>query len=423
MQRRPRTVFGAGAALGVLIAGTGVFGTAPAWAAAPTFDNPPSQTGWGDVVLTGTATPGSSVTLRERAYKWGRNVQNAAELEPAEAYDHPTTVTANATTGRWSITRTMDSGFVWAVSAGGEYSRIVQAPLRIGGSLTLSSAANNTVAFTYRASPDEPGLPVTIQRQNGSEWVTVGTGTTDETSASDPAAEVAVTLTGQPAGAQTYRAVVASASDPAYASPDNLITANTFSGQVTVAGSGGGTTPPTTTPPTTTPPTTTPPTTTPPTTTTPPGTTAPPTTPPGTTAPPTTPPTTTPPTATPAVGSIQFTRINYNAAGVDRRTNTSINGEYAKLTNKTKKSVNLKGWTVRDAAGNLYRFTTNYTLAAGKSVTVRTGKGANTAATRYWGRNYHVWNNGGDTAALRTAAGKLIDSCKWTRAGKGYTTC
>ncbi|MDI6097917.1 lamin tail domain-containing protein [Actinoplanes sp. NEAU-A12] len=393
-----------GTALGVLIAGTGVFGTAPAWAAAPTFDTPPSQTGWGDVVLTGTATPGASVTLRERAYKWGKDVTNAAELEPAEAYDHPTTVTANATTGRWSITRTMDSGFVWAVAAGGEYSRIVAAPLKIGGTLTLGSTASNTVAFSYRASPDEPGLPVTIQRQNGSAWVTVGTGTTDDTSASDPASDVTTTLTGQPAGAQTYRAVVASAAQPAYASPDNLILANTFTGQVTVAGTGGGSTPPpATTPPTANP--TTPPTTTPP------------------TNPPTTNPPTTNPPATPAVGSIQFTRVNYNAAGVDRRTNTSINGEYARLTNKSKKAVNLKGWTVRDAAGNLYRFTTNYTLAAGKSVTVRTGKGSNTTATRYWGRSYHVWNNAGDTAALRTGAGKLIDSCKWTKAGKGYTTC
>lgn len=397
MQSRPKTVFGVGTALGVLIAGTGVFGTAPAWAAAPTFDTPPSQTGWGDVVLTGTATPGASVTLRERAYKWGKNVTNPAELEAAEAFDHPTTVTANATTGRWAITRTMDSGFVWAVQAGGEYSRIVQAPLKIGGSLTLSSPSSNTVAFSYRASPDEPGLPVTIQRQNGSAWVTVGSGTTDDTTGSDPASDVTTTLTGQPAGAQTYRAVVANASQPTYASPDNLILANTFTGQVTVAGTGGGTP---TTPPTTTPPTTNP-----------------------TTPPTTTPPTTNPPTDQPAVGSIQFTRINYNAAGVDRRTNKSVNGEYAQLTNKTKSAVNLKGWTVRDAAGNLYRFTSNYTLAAGKSVIVRTGKGTNTTATRYWGQTYHVWNNSGDTATLRTDAGRLIDSCKWTKAGRGYTTC
>jgi hypothetical protein len=84
--------------------------------------------------------------------------------------------------------------------------------------------------------------------------------------------------------------------------------------------------------------------------------------------------------------------------------------------------MSLTGWTVRDRAGNTYKFG-SYHLGAGKSVVVRTGKGTNTSTTRYWGRSNHVWNNGGDTATLRTDGGKTIDSCKWSSAGRGYTTC
>jgi hypothetical protein len=408
MYRRPKTVFGMGSALGVLIAGTGVFGSTPAWAAAPTFDTPAAQVGYGEVTLTGTATANATVTLREAAYKWGKDATQGSELSPATQFenDMPTTVTANSS-GRWTIHRIMDSGFVWAVESGGQYSRIVEAPLKVGATFTVASTGANSISFNVHTSPDQPYFPVRVERQNGGSWVEVASGVTDgpagEGGATPPNddgdnnAEFQGAATGQPGGQQTYRAVIAETGNAAYASAENLITSNTYTQIVNVGGTGGGTTPPTTTP-TTTP--TTPPTTTPP-----------------TTRPPTTPP------APPAVGSVQFTRIAYNAAGVDNRTNKSINGEYVQLTNRSRKNINLKGWTFRDAAGNLYRFTTNYTLFAGKYVTVRTGKGTNTAHTRYWGKSYHVWNNSGDTATLRTDAGKTIDSCRWTKAGKGYTTC
>ncbi|WP_239143751.1 lamin tail domain-containing protein [Actinoplanes philippinensis] len=389
-----------GSALGVLIAGTGLLGGSPAWAAAPTFDTPAAQVGYGTVTLTGTATANATVTLREAAYKWGKDATSGSELSPATQYedDMPTTVTANSS-GRWTIRRTMDSGFVWAVESGGEYSRVVKAPLKVGATFTVTSTGAGSISYNVHTSPDQPYFPVRVERQSGSTWVEVASGVTDgpagEGGATPPNddgdtnAEFQGAATGQPGGQQTYRAVIAETGNAAYASAENLITSNTYTQSVNVGGSGGGTTPPTTTPTTpTTPPTT-----------------------------PTTPP------STPVAGSVQFTRIAYNAPGVDNRTNKSINGEYAKLTNRSRKSVNLKGWTVRDAAGNLYRFTGTYTLGAGKSVIVRTGKGTNTTATRYWGKSYHVWNNSGDTATLRTDTGKYIDSCKWTKAGKGYTTC
>ena len=128
------------------------------------------------------------------------------------------------------------------------------------------------------------------------------------------------------------------------------------------------------------------------------------------------------PATTPATGSVQFTRIQYNSPGTDSGSNASLNGEWVRLTNNTSNTINLKTWTVRDASAHIYTFSTTVNLAAGKSVTVHTGKGTATATDRYWGRTGYIWNNDGDTATLRTGSGKTIDSCKWG-AGSGVTSC
>ncbi|GIJ30290.1 hypothetical protein Vqi01_54520 [Micromonospora qiuiae] len=124
--------------------------------------------------------------------------------------------------------------------------------------------------------------------------------------------------------------------------------------------------------------------------------------------------------ATPA---IEITKVYYDSPGVDNRSNASLNAEYVKLTNRRARTINLKNWTLRDKANHVYKFTGNVKLAKGKSLVIRTGKGTNTASTRYWGSGNYVWNNTGDTAYLRNASGKLIDKCAWTKKGKGYTTC
>jgi hypothetical protein len=123
-----------------------------------------------------------------------------------------------------------------------------------------------------------------------------------------------------------------------------------------------------------------------------------------------------------AASPIQFGRIQYNSPGTDRATNISVNGEYVIITNRGTTARSLTGWTVRDAQSHVYKFGT-FTLGAGKSVKLRTGKGTNTSTTRYWGSGYHVWNNTGDKAYLRTSAGTSIDTCAWTSAGPGYKNC
>ncbi|WP_323379337.1 lamin tail domain-containing protein [Streptomyces durbertensis] len=123
-----------------------------------------------------------------------------------------------------------------------------------------------------------------------------------------------------------------------------------------------------------------------------------------------------------AAGSVHLAKIYYDSPGKDDRSNTSLNGEWVRITNSTAKSVKLTGWTLTDAAGHRYTFKT-FTLKAGKSVTVRTGKGTDTSGTVYQQRAAYVWNNDKDTATLRRADGSLRDTCSYNSTKVDYKNC
>lgn len=123
--------------------------------------------------------------------------------------------------------------------------------------------------------------------------------------------------------------------------------------------------------------------------------------------------------ATPAV---QITKVYYNSPGTDNRSNSSLNAEYVKLTNRRSTTINLKYWTLRDKSNHVYKFASDFRLASGASVYIHTGKGTNTSTHRYWGSGAYIWNNTGDTAYLRNSAGTAIDSCSWGSSGS-YTYC
>jgi hypothetical protein len=123
--------------------------------------------------------------------------------------------------------------------------------------------------------------------------------------------------------------------------------------------------------------------------------------------------------ATPA---IQITLAYYNSPGSDRGSNASLNAEYIRLTNKRSYTINVKSWTLRDLAGHVYKFASDFRLAPGASVYVHTGKGTNSSAHRYWGMSWYVWNNTGDKAIVRNAAGTTIDTCSWGSSGS-YSYC
>ncbi|GGY21875.1 lamin tail domain-containing protein [Streptomyces tanashiensis] len=123
-----------------------------------------------------------------------------------------------------------------------------------------------------------------------------------------------------------------------------------------------------------------------------------------------------------AAGSVHLYKIYYDSPGTDNRSNGSLNAEYVQIRNTTGAAVNLRGWTLTDAANHKYTFG-NYTLGKGKIVTVRTGRGTNTAANVYQNRAAYVWNNDKDTAKLRKSNGTTVDTCSYNSTRVDYKWC
>jgi hypothetical protein len=123
--------------------------------------------------------------------------------------------------------------------------------------------------------------------------------------------------------------------------------------------------------------------------------------------------------ASAAAPPIRITQIQYDSPGSDSGSNTSLNGEWVRITNTTATNRSLTGWTLRDKQGFTYKFPT-FTLKAKASVYVYTGKGSATSTKRYYNRTWYVWNNTGDTAYLRDSKGALKDSWAFVDKGPAY---
>lgn len=129
-----------------------------------------------------------------------------------------------------------------------------------------------------------------------------------------------------------------------------------------------------------------------------------------------------PSTANAAAGpAVRIVKIQYDPPGADTRSAAGLNAEWVALRNVTARKVSLSGWTLRDAQNHGYAFGA-LTVAAGATVYVRTGKGRNTAANRYWGSGNYIWNNTGDTATLRDPR-RVVQTCAWRTTGRGTITC
>lgn len=125
-----------------------------------------------------------------------------------------------------------------------------------------------------------------------------------------------------------------------------------------------------------------------------------------------------------AAPALQIVKIYYDSPGADRRSNSSLNAEYITLLNTTKRAIALEGWSVRDKTGYTYEFGADVVLGAKKRITVRTGQGGDGTSGVYWNRKQYVWNNDRDSAYVRDAKGKAVDSCSYkasTRAA--YVAC
>jgi competence protein ComEC len=89
--------------------------------------------------------------------------------------------------------------------------------------------------------------------------------------------------------------------------------------------------------------------------------------------------------------------------------NENLTEEWVAIANHGNGTVDLAGWTLGDEAGHTYTFPEDAELASAANLTVHTGEGEDSVEELYWGRSQAVWNNGGDRATLRDAAGGLVD--------------
>ncbi len=123
------------------------------------------------------------------------------------------------------------------------------------------------------------------------------------------------------------------------------------------------------------------------------------------------------PTAQAASSPVVINEIYYNSPGKDTGTNTSLNAEWVQLHNRTRGTVTLTHWTLRDRAGHVYTFGT-YRIKAGGYVKIHTGRGTNTQANLYWGHRWYIWNNNGDGATLKNARGIATSTCSYSDPGE-----
>jgi hypothetical protein len=118
----------------------------------------------------------------------------------------------------------------------------------------------------------------------------------------------------------------------------------------------------------------------------------------------------------------RMTAIYFDSPGSDGGSNASLNAEWVRIRNYTSSRRTLTGWTLRDAASHIFRFPA-FSLAAGATVRVHTGSGSNTASNLYWRSSRYIWNNTGDSASLRNAAGTLVDRCSYTSSAAPEASC
>lgn len=81
--------------------------------------------------------------------------------------------------------------------------------------------------------------------------------------------------------------------------------------------------------------------------------------------------------------------------------------EYVVLENRTDASLELEGWTVRDAANHQYTFG-DVTLSPRERVTLHTGAGSDDEDTVYWDAPTPIWNNAADVISVYDAADELV---------------
>ncbi|EGX55346.1 putative secreted protein [Streptomyces zinciresistens K42] len=130
--------------------------------------------------------------------------------------------------------------------------------------------------------------------------------------------------------------------------------------------------------------------------------------------------------------ALKIRGIQYDAPGRDsnRCDGGNTDEEYLTIENYSRTAtVNLKGYVVKDKAGNRFRFTADHYLQPGDSVKLRGGNGTDSDARNvvYRDNCNFLWNNDKDSIYLIKPSGAGADSHAYTKSGSdrdgnGYIT-
>ncbi|MER5939424.1 lamin tail domain-containing protein [Streptomyces sp. NPDC001928] len=134
--------------------------------------------------------------------------------------------------------------------------------------------------------------------------------------------------------------------------------------------------------------------------------------------------------ATEYSSALKIRGIQYDAPGRDSNSCRTGNTDEEYLTIKNYSSgttVNLKGYVVKDKAGNRFTFTANHNLEPGDYVKLRGGNGTDSDRGNvvYRDNCNFMWNNDKDTIYFYKPSGAGADSHAYTktqndRDGNGY---
>ncbi|MCX4759475.1 lamin tail domain-containing protein [Streptomyces sp. NBC_01275] len=136
--------------------------------------------------------------------------------------------------------------------------------------------------------------------------------------------------------------------------------------------------------------------------------------------------------ATEYTSALKIKGVQYDAPGSDsnRCSGGNTKDEYLTIKNYSRTTtVNLRGYVVKDAAGNKFTFAADHRLEPGDSVKLRGGRGADSDAgnVAYRQNCNFLWNNDKDTIYLVKPSGARADVHSYTKRaddadGNGYIT-
>ncbi|WP_069767919.1 lamin tail domain-containing protein [Streptomyces sp. LUP30] len=136
--------------------------------------------------------------------------------------------------------------------------------------------------------------------------------------------------------------------------------------------------------------------------------------------------------ATEYSSALKIKGVQYDAPGADsnRCSGGNTKNEYLTIKNYSRTTtVDLRGYVVKDAAGNKFTFTAGHRLEPGDYVNLRGGRGTDSDAGNvvYRQNCNFVWNNDKDTIYLLKPTGAKADVHSYTKRandadGNGYIT-